>query len=99
MIDVEAPKATDDPLIVIDELANLALATLVFGNVTVFEDSNMVFEALKAGACGYLTKSLGLPELTKALDDLKKGGAPMSNKIAKMVIESFQLNHQDNTLT
>ncbi|MEM6686193.1 MAG: response regulator transcription factor [Bacteroidota bacterium] len=67
--------------------------------VTVFEDSNMVFEALKAGACGYLTKSLGLPELTKALDDLKKGGAPMSNKIAKMVVESFQLNHQDNTLS
>jgi DNA-binding NarL/FixJ family response regulator len=67
--------------------------------VTVFEDSNMVFEALKAGACGYLTKSLGLPELTKALEDLKKGGAPMSNKIAKMVVESFQLNHQDNTLS
>lgn len=67
--------------------------------VTVFEDSNMVFEALKAGACGYLTKSLGLPELNKALGDLKKGGAPMSNKIAKMVVESFQLNHQDNTLS
>ena len=67
--------------------------------VTVFEDSNMVFEALKAGACGYLTKSLGLPELTKALDDLEKGGAPMSNKIAKMVVESFQLNHHDNTLS
>lgn len=67
--------------------------------VTVFEDSNMVFEALKAGACGYLTKSLGLPELKKALDDLEKGGAPMSNKIAKMVVESFQLNHEDNTLS
>ncbi|AXG69307.1 transcriptional regulatory protein DegU [Kordia sp. SMS9] len=67
--------------------------------VTVFEDSNMVFEALKAGACGYLTKSLGLPELNKALGDLEKGGAPMSNKIAKMVVESFQLNHQDNTLS
>ncbi|PTX64012.1 LuxR family two component transcriptional regulator [Kordia periserrulae] len=67
--------------------------------VTVFEDSNMVFEALKAGACGYLTKSLGVPELNKALADLEKGGAPMSNKIAKMVVESFQLNHQDNTLS
>ena len=67
--------------------------------VTVFEDSNMVFEALKAGACGYLTKSLGLPELKKALSDLEKGGAPMSNKIAKMVVESFQLNLQDNTLS
>ncbi|WP_298507758.1 response regulator transcription factor [uncultured Kordia sp.] len=67
--------------------------------VTVFEDSNMVFEALKAGACGYLTKSLGLPELNKALENLEKGGAPMSNKIAKMVVESFQLNHQDNTLS
>jgi len=67
--------------------------------VTVFEDSNMVFEALKAGACGYLTKSLGLPELNKALSDLEKGGAPMSNKIAKMVVASFQLNHEDHTLS
>ncbi|MGH1385431.1 response regulator [Kordia sp.] len=67
--------------------------------VTVFEDSDMVFQALKAGACGYLTKSLGLPELNKALENLEKGGAPMSNKIAKMVVESFQLNHQDNTLS
>jgi DNA-binding NarL/FixJ family response regulator len=67
--------------------------------VTVFEDSNMVFEALKAGACGYLTKILGLPELKKALADLEKGGAPMSNKIAKMVVESFQLNHEDHTLS
>lgn len=67
--------------------------------VTVFEDSNMVFEALKSGACGYLTKSLGLLELSKALDNLEKGGAPMSNKIAKMVVESFQLNYNDNTLS
>ena len=67
--------------------------------VTVFENSTMVFEALKAGACGYLTKSLGFPELSKALSDLEKGGAPMSNSIAKMVVESFQLNHSDNTLS
>ncbi|WP_340200513.1 response regulator [Ascidiimonas sp. W6] len=67
--------------------------------VTVYEDSEMVFEALKAGACGYLTKSIGFQELSKALAILAAGGAPMSHKISKMVVDSFQLNHNDKTLS
>ena len=67
--------------------------------VTVHENSKMVFEALKAGACGYLTKSVGFQELTKALNILAAGGAPMSHKISKMVVSSFQLNHNDHTLS
>jgi DNA-binding NarL/FixJ family response regulator len=39
-----------------------------------------------------------LPELKKTLSDLEKGGAPISNKIAKMIVESFQLNHKGHTL-
>ncbi len=67
--------------------------------ITVHENSQMVFEALKAGACGYLTKSAGFQELTKALQILAAGGAPMSHKISKMVVSSFQLNHNDHTLS
>jgi DNA-binding NarL/FixJ family response regulator len=60
--------------------------------VTVYEDSDMVFEALKAGASGYITKSANYMELISALDEITKGGAPMSSKIARMVIDNFHIN-------
>lgn len=58
--------------------------------VTVYENSEIVFEALCAGASGYLTKNLKPEELTNALEECVSGGAPMSIKIAKMVVSSFQ---------
>ncbi len=60
--------------------------------VTVYEDSDMVFEALKSGASGYITKSAGYRELLAALEEISKGGAPMSSKIARMVIDNFHVN-------
>lgn len=61
--------------------------------ITIHEDNQMVFEALCAGACGYITK---LPYNARLIDAIKEavdGGAPMSNKIARMVVESFQRNY------
>ncbi len=58
--------------------------------VTVFENSETVFDALCAGACGYLTKSATSKKLISALDEAVAGGAPMSINIAKMVVQSFQ---------
>ena len=58
--------------------------------VTVHENSNTVFDALCAGATGYLTKNLMPEELIDALKETIEGGAPMSIKIAKMVVSSFQ---------
>ncbi|MFP2997987.1 response regulator transcription factor [Spongiivirga sp. MCCC 1A20706] len=58
--------------------------------VTVYENSDVVFEALCAGATGYLTKKLTPQELVDALEEARSGGAPMSIKIAKMVVSSFQ---------
>lgn len=58
--------------------------------ITVFEDSNMVFDALCAGATGYITKSSNHIELLEAVDQITHNGAPMSPKIAKMVVSSFQ---------
>jgi DNA-binding NarL/FixJ family response regulator len=58
--------------------------------VTVYENSDMVFDALCAGASGYLTKNLKPEELLDALYESVAGGAPMSIKIAKMVVKSFQ---------
>ncbi|MEZ4874273.1 MAG: response regulator transcription factor [Flavobacteriaceae bacterium] len=58
--------------------------------VTVYENSEIVFDALCAGAIGYLTKSLTPIELMEALYECVQGGAPMSINIAKMVVGSFQ---------
>jgi len=60
--------------------------------VTVYEDSELVFEALKAGASGYITKSANYMELLSALEEIIKGGAPMSSRIARMVIDNFHVN-------
>lgn len=60
--------------------------------VTVYEDSELVFEALKAGASGYITKSANYLELLAALEEITKGGAPMSSRIARMVIDNFHVN-------
>ena len=60
--------------------------------VTVYEDSELVFEALKYGASEYITKSSNYMELLSALDEVIKGGAPMSSKIARLVIDNFHVN-------
>ena len=60
--------------------------------VTVYEDSDLVFEALKAGASGYITKSANYIELLTALEEIIKGGAPMSSRVARMVIDNFHVN-------
>lgn len=58
--------------------------------VTVYENSEIVFDALCAGATGYLTKNISPSEIIDALNEIMAGGAPMSIKIAKMVVNSFQ---------
>lgn len=58
--------------------------------VTVYENSDVVFDALCAGATGYLTKNVSPKEIVDALNEVVTGGAPMSIKIAKMVVSSFQ---------
>ena len=60
--------------------------------VTVYEDSELVFEALKAGASGYITKSANYMELLTALEEIIRGGAPMSSRIARMVIDNYHIN-------
>ncbi|MFM7023061.1 MAG: response regulator [Flavobacteriales bacterium] len=60
--------------------------------ITVFENGKTVFDALCAGATGYLTKNSDKDRLLGAIDEVVKGGAPMSSKIARMVVQSFQKN-------
>ena len=58
--------------------------------VTVYENSETVFNALCSGASGYLTKNTNPNQLINALEEVLEGGAPMSINIAKMVVQSFQ---------
>lgn len=58
--------------------------------VTVYEDTDRIFNALRAGACGYLLKRCTPEELLAAVREVRQGGAPMSREIARKVIGSFQ---------
>jgi DNA-binding NarL/FixJ family response regulator len=57
---------------------------------TIFEDRETVFSAIKAGASGYILKGSSPRELVESLNNLYAGGAPMSPKIARKVIQEFQ---------
>jgi len=59
--------------------------------VTVFEDADRVFEALAAGASGYVLKRDIDAKLLESLDDVVAGGSPMSSGIARKVVQHFQL--------
>jgi len=59
--------------------------------VTVYEDSESIFKALKAGASGYLVKSGPPDQLIEAIRDVFTGGAPMSSHIARKVVQHFHL--------
>ena len=50
----------------------------------------MIFEALKAGASGYLLKRSKPAQIIEAVKDVNSGGAPMSSEIARLVVHSFQ---------
>ena len=59
--------------------------------LTVHGDSKLVFDALCAGACGYLIKDTAPSRLLEAIKEVNEGGAPMSSQIARMVISSFKI--------
>ncbi len=59
--------------------------------LTVYEDSESIFRALKAGADGYLVKSSPPAKLLEAIRDVSKGGSPMSSPIARKVVQHFHL--------
>lgn len=66
-----------------------ALPELLVMMVTVYRDHDKIFEALKAGASGYLLKRSSPAEVRKAILELREGGAPMSAEIARRVVEAF----------
>src|SRR5579872_6119457 len=65
---------------------------------TVYENDEKVFEALKAGASGYLLKNTGLVHIIEALKELHEGGSPMSAAIARKLVRAFQDRSGSRTL-
>jgi len=65
------------------------LHVLVNSNI---ENTNLIFESLTAGASGFILKNSSHKELFSAVDEILNNGAPMSPKVAKIVISSFRRN-------
>jgi len=62
---------------------------------TVYENDEKVFEALKAGASGYLLKNTGLLQMVESLKELHIGGSPMSANIARKLVTLFREKEKD----
>jgi DNA-binding NarL/FixJ family response regulator len=57
--------------------------------LTVYNDAEHIFKALRAGACGYLLKQATASEILEAIAEAHRGGAPMTSEIARKVIAAF----------
>lgn len=68
--------------------------------LTVFDNPSKIFKALQAGAVGYLIKTTPTNEILSAIEDVMKGGSPMSPQIARKVVQSFhkEKEYQDDLL-
>ena len=65
--------------------------------LTVYKDHDLILQALKAGACGYLLKRSGREDILRAISEVRTGGAPMTGEIARMLVETFQKPATDET--
>ncbi|MBS1616618.1 MAG: response regulator transcription factor [Bacteroidetes bacterium] len=76
----------------IDFIARLKplMPQIQFMVLSSFDDSDRVFGALRAGASGYILKNTPAARLIEALNDLRRGGSPMSSQIARKVVTAFQ---------
>ncbi|WP_431214398.1 LuxR C-terminal-related transcriptional regulator [Puia sp. P3] len=64
---------------------------ILFMMCTIYEEDEKIFEALKAGANGYILKKTAPGKLLDSLRELYEGGAPMSSQIARKVVNAFQI--------
>jgi len=62
---------------------------LQFVMLTTYDDSEMIFNSLRAGASGYLLKRAPTAELLEAIEEVHRGGSPMSMQIARKVVMHF----------
>lgn len=64
--------------------------------LTVYQDSDYIYDALAGGATGYLLKQTPREELLKAIEEVHRGGSPMTSSIARKVVQSFSQSPADS---
>lgn len=64
--------------------------------LTVYDNADNIFNALKAGATSYLLKSTPPQKLIEAIEEVNQGGSPISSQIARKVIEAFASKEKSN---
>src|SRR5262245_21837282 len=87
LMDIQLPDISD---IECTERLKQLMPAIQIIMVTVYEDTDRIYKALRAGACGYLLKRCSPEELVSAIHEVQHGGAPMSREIARKVIASFR---------
>jgi DNA-binding NarL/FixJ family response regulator len=87
LVDVNLPDGTG-----VDAVRTLApmLPETEFVMLTIYQDGDILFDALSAGAHGYLIKPVRTEQLLAAIHDVLEGGAPMSNVVARRIVRSFE---------
>lgn len=87
LVDVNLPDGTG-----VEAVRRLAplLPDTEFVMLTIYQDGDVLFSALSAGAHGYLIKPVRAEELLGAIHDVLEGGAPMSNVVARKIVRSFE---------
>jgi len=68
---------------------------ILFMMCTIYEDDEQIFEALSAGASGYILKKTPPAKLLEGIQELMEGGSPMSSQIARKVVAAFQNKKSD----
>jgi len=74
------------------------MPTTNFMMCTVYEEDEKIFEALSAGASGYILKKTAPAKLLESITELYHGGSPMSSQIARKVVAAFQSKPQDTSI-
>ncbi len=87
IMDINLPGMSGIECVRIIRKLNIPTQFMMF---TVYENDEKVFEALKAGASGYLLKNTSLIQIIEALKELYQGGSPMSANIARKLVRNFQ---------
>ena len=87
IMDINLPGITGIECIRQIKKAGIPIQFMMF---TVYENNDQVFEALKAGASGYLLKKTSPLQIIEAVKELYEGGSPMSSTIARKLVSIFQ---------
>jgi DNA-binding NarL/FixJ family response regulator len=93
LMDIQVPG--QDGIECVREL-KAALPDVCFLMLTVYENSDRLFESLKAGASGYLLKRAPAARLLQAIREVHAGGSPMTPQIARRVVDFFSHPRQDS---